>query len=150
MALGVSYAAYEAKLSALLSRLPRLLLLIAPVILFGWAALGPSPVQLLLGSVLPFAAIATLFELPLAIPALRSLLSSRVMTRIGVYSYTFYLWQQFFSYPWTWNTGVIPLLGIALGLALAALSYHTVEKVCRGWARTYQSSRVVLRTRPAR
>ena len=149
MALGATYAAYEAKLSAYLARLPRLLLLLMPAVLFGWAALEPSPVQILLGALLPFATIVTLFGLPLAFPTLKGLLSMGVVTRIGLYSYTFYLWQQFFSYPWSWNTGPMPLLGIGAGLAIAALSYHSIENVCRGWARKYNNWRQSQLVQPA-
>ncbi len=141
MLLGAAYAAYEAKLAGPVSRIPKLLLLPMPVILFGWAALEPSTTQKLLGALLPVATALTLFALPASFPILRKILSFGILTRIGLYSYTFYLWQQFFSYPWSWNTGVMPILGIGAGLAVSALSYHTLENGCRNWARRINAKR---------
>ena len=149
MGLGATYAAYETKLAAFLARVPRLLLLLMPAVLFGWAALQPSPVQVLLGAILPFATIVTLFGLPQAFATFRRLLATSVLTRIGLYSYTFYLWQQFFSYPWSWNTGAMPVIGIGVGLSIAALSYHTIEHACRGWARRFNSRRRAQLVQPA-
>jgi peptidoglycan/LPS O-acetylase OafA/YrhL len=125
MLLGAAFAAFEVRLAEVLRRLPLALLL----------AIEPSLPQKLLGAAVPFAAALTLFVLPRRSALLLRLLENGVLTRIGLYSYTFYLWQQFFSYPWRWNKGAMPVIGIIAGLALAALSYHTLESYFRGLAR---------------
>ncbi len=135
MLLGAAFAAFEVRLTEVLRRLPLALLLAMPLVLLGWAALEPSLLQKLLGAAVPFAAALTLFVLPRRSALLLCLLENGMLTRIGLYSYTFYLWQQFFSYPWTWNTGAMPMIGVIGGLALAALSYHTLERYFRGLAR---------------
>ena len=139
--LGALYAAYEVPLSERLTQLPKALLALMPAILVGWALLKPSLAQIALGALVPVAAILTVFVLPLAFPLVRRMLCWSVLTRIGLYSYTFYLWQQFFSYPWEWNTGPMPILGIAAGLVIAALSYHTFERVCRHWGQDFSKRR---------
>jgi peptidoglycan/LPS O-acetylase OafA/YrhL len=139
MTMGAAYAAFETRLSAWFARIPTIALLVMPLILFGWAAWEQSALQKVLGVLLPFATILTLFALPTRLSGLRRVLSFAVLNRIGLYSYTFYLWQQFFSYPWSWNTGVMPVVGIAVGLGIAALSYHTLEQTCRNWARDFNA-----------
>jgi peptidoglycan/LPS O-acetylase OafA/YrhL len=142
MALGAMFAAWERPITELIRRVPRVLLLAMPAVLLAWALLEPGPPQMLAGALVPFAAILTVFGLPLAFPVLRRALCWGVLTRIGLYSYGFYLWQQFFSYPWDWNTGWMPIIGIAAGLGIAALSYHTLERVCRHWAQDYSARRI--------
>lgn len=139
--LGAAYAAFEAPLSEGLQRMPRALVAAMPMVLAGWALLDQTPGKTVLGAIVPLAAIITAFVLPTAFPFLRNLLRAKVLTRIGLYSYTLYLWQQFFSYPWPWNRGAMPILGIFAALAIAALSYHTVEKLCRDWGHRYSRSR---------
>jgi peptidoglycan/LPS O-acetylase OafA/YrhL len=141
MALGAMLAAWEKPIAALIGRVPRVVLLAMPAVLLAWALLEPGPLQMLSGALVPIAAILTVFGLPLAFPVLRRVLSWSVLTRIGLYSYGFYLWQQFFSYPWAWNTGWMPIIGIAAGLGIAALSYHTLERTCRHWAQEYSARR---------
>lgn len=135
MMLGAGFAAFEARLAPQLDRLPSLLVWALPLVLVAWAGLPSSPAQKLAGLALPLAVVTTLFVLPSRVPLLKAALEFGLLTRIGLYSYTFYLWQQFFSFPWSWNTGVMPLLGIVACLALSALSYHTLEDGCRRFAR---------------
>lgn len=146
MLLGATYAAFEAPLSGLVTRVPKVLLLIMPVALACWALLDHTPLKPVLGALVPLASIMTVFALPAAFPTVRRVLTWSVLTRVGLYSYTFYLWQQFFSYPWSWNRGVIPVVGIVAGLAIAGLSYHTLEKLCRDWARNFSLRRRTLAT----
>ena len=135
MSMSAAYAAFESKLADQFARIPKPMILAMPLILFAWVVLEPSMTRKLLGVALPFAIILTLFALPANFPIIQRILSMGFMTRIGLYSYSFYLWQQYFTYPWSWNTGIIPILGILLAFALAALSYHTLEDGCRNWAR---------------
>ena len=141
MMLGAAYAAFEARIAVWAARIPKILLLLMPVILIGWAALEPSLTQKILGALLPIGTVLTLFALPANFAILHRILSLEVLSRIGLYSYTFYLWQQYFSYPWNWNTGAMPILGIGAALAIAALSYHTLENACRNWARKVNARR---------
>lgn len=141
MLLGAGYAAFEAPLSQLVKRTPKVIVAAMPIILTCWALFDQTPLKVLLGAIVPLAAMMTVFALPVAFPVVFRLLTWSVLTRIGLYSYTFYLWQQFFSYPWSWNRGVMPVVGIFAGLALAALSYHTLEKVCRDRARSFSQRR---------
>jgi peptidoglycan/LPS O-acetylase OafA/YrhL len=141
MAFGALFAAYEKPLAARIARIPVLLLAAMPLVLLGWALLEPSPLQMVCGALVPLAAVLTVFGLPLAVPSFRRMLCWSVLTRIGLYSYTFYLWQQFFSYPWSWNTGWVPIAGIGAALSIAALSYHTLEGICRHWAQAVTARR---------
>lgn len=149
MAFGAIFAAYEKPVTVRIVRLPASLVAIMPMLLAGWALLDPSPLQIVLGALLPLAAVLTVFGLPLVIPRFKQLLCTDVLTRIGLYSYTFYLWQQFFTYPWAWNTGVMPIVGIGAALLLAAVSYHTVERLCRRWAQAVTARRKRPRTGPS-
>lgn len=142
MALGAAFAAFENPLSAWIKRVPGVVMIAMPGVLIGWALLAPSPFQTLLGAVLPLAAVLTVFGLPISAPWFRQVLCWNVLTRIGLYSYTFYLWQQFFSYPWAWNTGLMPIIGIGAALGIAALSYHTLERACRHWAQAVTARRM--------
>jgi peptidoglycan/LPS O-acetylase OafA/YrhL len=104
------------------------------LLLIGLLAFAPDPLSPTFLRAVPIAIGAAAMLLISAPPRW---LSWSPLVRIGVYSYSLYLWH----YPVAWWTGVLdqPLeltrsaLALVLSLGLAIASYHLVERPMRAW-----------------
>lgn len=95
----------------------------------------PDPIKYSLGTLLIALAINTLEQ---ARPAVRRLLSLRVVAWFGLVSYSVYIWQQPFYYSIE-RYGVMPML---LGaLATAATVSYLYEQPLRAWLNTFGPQR---------
>ena len=85
------------------------------------------------GHTVDAAAIAVLVAFAVYHPASRvgRFLNTPAMIHVGVISYSLYLWQQFFIYPFTPDRLLPvqhPAINILLSFACAELSYRTIER----------------------
>jgi peptidoglycan/LPS O-acetylase OafA/YrhL len=135
LALGALYALHETRVSKHLARVPAVVSVGGLALAGFWMFLPPSGMQAATGVLVAPLVVLAVFGLPQQSTVLRSVLSSRPMRIVGLYSYTLYLWQQLALAPEAWNTGVMPVLLLGAALAWSALSYHTVELFCRRLAR---------------
>jgi peptidoglycan/LPS O-acetylase OafA/YrhL len=104
---------------------------VAPVLLalgIGVFALAPDPVRYTVGSLLFAVSVNSLASAP---KGFRAVLSSRVLTAVGLYSYSLYLWQQpFYKVAERAPLWVTPI-ALAATVVAAVASYHLVEQPAR-------------------
>lgn len=87
----------------------------------------PAPLRLLAGC---GAFALALNSLHLAPRLLHSLLEWAPLRRLGLWSFSVYLWQQPF-YMLVHREGMHPLLGLALSLAVGITAFHLIEQPAR-------------------
>ena len=74
------------------------------------------------------------------LPALVSrLLTNPVIRYFGLWSYSIYLWQQFF-YEYSWRIPGGKLVALALAILIGVASYYLLEQPARRWINTRWSS----------
>ena len=139
-ALGAAYAVHQQKVDALLPSHSLLALFgLAGLVFVLWSVVPPDTVAwtVLKGVLLPPIVFLVVFGLPVRFGAVKALLSNPLFTRIGLYSYSIYLWQEFFLRPGAIDTTLDVVVGVAATLAISALSYHTFEQVFRTISRRF-------------
>jgi len=82
----------------------------------------PDPIKYSLGTICVAIAICTIKELP---DYLMKFLCHPLLTRVGLISFSLYLWQQPF-YKMI-HVGYSKVLLLALAMMIATLSYHFIE-----------------------
>ncbi len=82
-------------------------------------------------------------------PALmQKVLSNAVVRQFGLWSYSIYLWQQFFyEYAWAFPGG--KLTGLILAILTGVISYYVLEQPIRQWINGRWSSNPVYRSKLA-
>jgi peptidoglycan/LPS O-acetylase OafA/YrhL len=139
-ALGAAYAVHQQKVDALLpSNTVFALLVLAGIVLVLWSVFPRDALAwtVLKGVLLPPIVFLVVFGLPARFGGIKALLSNPAFTRIGLYSYSIYLWQEFFLRPGTLDTPLDVVVAVAATLAISALSYHTFEQVFRNLSRRF-------------
>lgn len=136
-ALGAAYAVYQEKVHAFLARFPFALLLAAVVFVGWWFELPPSILQVSLAALIPPAIFLVVFGLPARVSLFRAFLSNPVFTRLGLWSYSIYLWQQYFFRFGAGETVGVALISLVSAIAVAGVSYHTYEWVFRRISRRF-------------
>ena len=87
----------------------------------------PDQVRVVLG----WGALAVSINAMTAAPRwLSMILESSFMRRLGLYSFSLYLWQQPF-YQWIHERDVSPIVGLVLSLAVGGVAYYLVENPAR-------------------
>jgi len=96
-----------------------------------FAAIIPDPIQFTVGTALLALAVSTIDQSPALIRT--SLLSSRIMTQVGVWSFSLYLWQQPFYKLVDKDVGIHLTRWVAMPAALVAalLSFYLIESPAR-------------------
>lgn len=142
LVLAALYARYEHQVAPYLQKAPAVLGLLAISLAGVWVMTPPGLVVSLLGLLVAPAVVFGVFSMPLNSRLFRGLLAHPLMSRLGLYSYTLYLWQQLaLSEDQPWASGSWPLVSLAAAIAIAAASYHTIETWARGWARSQRDQR---------
>lgn len=108
--------------------LPAFLALLAVILCLYWWSV-PAPLQLV-GKVVLLALAVNL--LAGAHPSVQTLLSANWLRQVGIWSFSIYLWQQPFHMLSKFH-GWSPVLGLALGLACAMVSFYFIEQPARDW-----------------
>lgn len=135
LGLGALYARHEDIIAPRFSSIPAPMLFVLLPLAGAWFYLPPTWIQMVLAPLEAPAIVVAVFALPLRSARLRVLLSSRPLRTLGLYSYSFYLWQQLATIKAPWNQGAVPFVALAAALGLSALSYYTVENWTRNAAR---------------
>lgn len=144
LGLGALYARYEGIIAPHLSSIPAPMLFVLLPLAGAWFHLPPTWIQMVLAPLEAPAIVVAVFALPLRSASLRDILSSRPMRMLGLYSYSFYLWQQLATIKAPWNQGVMPFVALVAALGLSALSYHTFEN----WTRNAARNALIVRGPP--
>ena len=92
-----------------------------------WSA--PAPLRLLVGCGAFALALNSLERAP---ARLHALLSWAPLRRLGVWSFSLYLWQQPF-YQLVRHEGMHPALGLALGLVVGVAAFYAIEQPARDY-----------------
>ncbi len=143
-ALGASYAVHYEKINAfLLNRAVLILSVLLATMLMFWWLIPPrcrtvDRSEIRADSTDIFSRSCSLFLLRLAI--FRTFLSNPVFARIGLYSYSIYLWQEYFFRPGAGDDIMDVFIAIAATLVISAVSYHTFEQVFRTISRRFHWS----------
>ena len=137
LTLGCLYAAYQAQVDVILKKVPTTLVLAIAVFSVVWFALAVGPIRLMMAPFVPIAILVLTFELPKRVGVIHATLSSRPLTQIGIYSYSIYLWQQYFLMPGSATSITSVATSILWVTALAAVSYHTYEAIFRKLSRKF-------------
>jgi peptidoglycan/LPS O-acetylase OafA/YrhL len=104
----------------------------------------PAAVRLLVGC----GAFALALNWLAAAPAiLRRALEFAPLRRLGVWSFSLYLWQQPF-YQLVRHADLDPALGLALSIATGILAFHTIEQPARQYLNALWSRPVAAPTKP--
>jgi peptidoglycan/LPS O-acetylase OafA/YrhL len=139
-ALGAAYAVHQQKVDALLpcTTLPALSVL-AGIVLALWSVFPRDALAwtVLKGVLLPPIVFLVVFGLPASFGGIKALLSHPALTRIGLHSYSIYLWQEFFLRPAALDSALNVVAAVAATLVISALSYHTFEQVFRNLSRRF-------------
>src|SRR5262249_37806380 len=93
--------------------------------------------QTLLGVFVPPAIFLVVFGLPAKLPLIKAFLSNPVLTRLGLWSYSIYLWQQYFFRFGAGETVAAAIIALVSTIAVAGISYHTYEWVFRRISRRF-------------
>jgi peptidoglycan/LPS O-acetylase OafA/YrhL len=138
---GMAYARWRDSFDAAFKRMGALTVVLPAGLLSWWLPMPPSTLQKIIGMLEPAALLLLVFGAPAAFQAIQRLLGHVVLARIGLYSYSIYLWQQLMldkSLGWPWWGYVA---GIAGSIAIAGLSYHFYESYFRAIsARSFHST----------
>lgn len=80
---------------------------------------------------LPFLMAFGINHLSQTYEEIKSLLSTKVLQRLGVWSYSIYLWQQ----PFQTSAGTFSAVSVrlALTMGIALFSFYVLEQPCRAW-----------------
>lgn len=126
-ALGVAMARYETPITTALQRLPALLYAAFwPAALMAMS-LPISLAQTVAAAFVPVLVFLGLFGLSTS-AGVRRLLGVWPLATLGLWSYSIYLWQQFFLAPNTLETGADLALALCLTLAAAMVSRFVIER----------------------
>ena len=132
LGLGAAVAANEKRAFGLLTKVPSWVSIALLALSGAWIILPPGLIQMLTGTLVPFAVVVSVFALPMRSQIARLILASVPMRTVGLWSYTLYLWQQL---ALTTPPPVPVVIGLSLAMGLAALSHSTIEKWMRDWAK---------------
>jgi peptidoglycan/LPS O-acetylase OafA/YrhL len=135
LTLGCMYAAFQNKVDGALSRIPTALIILVSLLAIGWFGLGLGHLRTLTAVIVPFAILLLTFELPKRIGTLKAVLSWWPLTQLGLYSYSIYLWQQYFLTPGSASSWYSVAASMLLVTVLAGISYHTFEAYFRNLSR---------------
>ena len=135
LTLGCLYAGFQVWVDAALRKVPAPFILLVTAFAVFWLALEVGPLRLLTAPLLPVAILVMTFELPKRIKLIHAVLSSWPLTQIGLYSYSIYLWQQYFLMPGSATSIFSVGISILFVTGLAAISYHSYEAFFRNAAR---------------
>jgi peptidoglycan/LPS O-acetylase OafA/YrhL len=135
LALGCLYAGYEVQVDLALKKLPTILVLAIAAFSVAWFALEVGLLRLVTTPLVPIAILVLTFELPKRVGVIHGVLSSWPLTQIGLYSYSIYLWQQYFLMPGSATSITSVAISMIWVTALAAISYHTYEAIFRKLSR---------------
>jgi peptidoglycan/LPS O-acetylase OafA/YrhL len=135
LTLGCLYAAYDARVDVAIKKIPTILVLSLPAIIVTSFAVVAGPLRLIAASLLPIAILLLIFELPKRVGIIHAVLSSRPLTQIGLYSYSIYLWQQFFLMPGSASSIASVATSMFWVTIVAAVSYHSYEAFFRNVSR---------------
>jgi peptidoglycan/LPS O-acetylase OafA/YrhL len=101
----------------------------------------PIPVRTVIG--VAFIALA-LDQIQYAAPIVRACLRFAPLRKLGVYSFSIYLWQQPL-YAWVGPTNSEALLAMAGAITLGIISFHFVEQPMRRYVNGYPSDTRTVR-----
>ena len=139
-ALGAAYAVHQQKMDALFpSHSLVALFVLAGTVFVLWSVVPRDTVvwTAVKAALLPPILFLVVFGLPVRFAGVKAFLSNPVFTRIGLYSYSIYLWQEFFLRPGANLNTLDVFVAVAATLLMSALSYHTFEQFFRTISRRF-------------
>ncbi len=137
---GAAYAVHYERMQTFFRQLPILIVLVlisSYFIAFSFALPDSTPWRVLGALLTPPAFFLLVFVLPAKCAMFKSFIANPLFARIGLYSYSMYLWQEYFFRPTAGQTMLYGLEAAVLTLVLSAVSYHTYERLFRRLSRRF-------------
>ncbi|WP_290815231.1 acyltransferase [Aquidulcibacter sp.] len=139
LTLGCVYAVYQKRIEELLGKVPTILIVGMCALGILWFALDIGKVRLITAPLVPFAILLFVFAIPARFSWVERSLSFKPLCQIGLYSYSIYLWQQFFLMPGSADSLLKVCSAILMAVLIGAASYHTYEAYFRKVAHRYNA-----------
>lgn len=139
LTLGCLYAAYQKQVEPLLCKVPSILIMGICALGILWFALDVGKIRLITAPFVPVAIVLLVFAIPARFSWAERGLSFKPLCQIGLYSYSTYLWQQFFLMPDSADSLIKVCAAILMAVLIGAASYHTYEAHFRRVAQKFNA-----------
>jgi peptidoglycan/LPS O-acetylase OafA/YrhL len=139
LTVGCLYAVYQKRIEPLLAKVPAVIMLVVSCLGILWFALDLGLLRVLTAPFVPFAILILVFALPARFTWVKHGLSLKPLCQIGLYSYSIYLWQQFFLMPGSAGSLIEVCSAMLIAVLIAAASYHTFEAFFRKLAQNFNT-----------
>lgn len=146
MCLGCIAALNEERLGKALSSISKVagvLLVCSAGLVYFWAISDVGFMRKVMAPATSFLIIFIVIGGPMLYPSLRSILASLPLRTLGLYSYSVYLWQQYFTRQEAGEGLADATIAVVLTLFAAIISFYTIEAYFKRLSKQFFSTRSV-------